>query len=165
MSKLALWRIFFPFMILFQPRSTASNPSSTSSATPPFSKTLCIIAAIIFLFAPPLGGCQTPSVSTFSECCIDPAADPPVAVFKKLGTPGGVKRDGGSIVLTDNNLRSLAGLESISIASVSVLDAPVDLSPTDTANTTSATASSSLLGSKIILSCTAMTNNVTGGLA
>lgn len=119
--------------------------------------------AISFRCAPPRGGCQTPSSSVVSRwlaaCSAVAIAAPPVAVFCVFGTPGWVNLDGGSIVLTANNLRSLPLFSK----STSIPPSPADLSPTETAKTTSATASSSLEGSNIMLSCTAMTSSVTGG--
>jgi len=149
-----------PLNVPVYPRSTPSSASRTSSATPPLSNVFCTNAAITNGFAPPLGALHTPSTASASAVLASgcfAVADAPYAVLDALGTPGGVSLDGGSIVLTDNNLSFRPfpfPLSSVSAAS-----------PTDTASATSATASSSLAGSKIILRPTAMTSSVTGGRA
>lgn len=140
------------------PNSTASNPSSTSSATPSFPTTILIILLINPLFILPLGGAHTPGASTSSLCLIASSvlvgAFPPAAVFKKFGTPGGVSLAGGSIVRTASSRR---------LRPSSLAEENRGASPTETARMASATASSSFVGSKMMFEPTAMTRRVTGG--
>lgn len=144
-----------------------------SSVTPPGCSTSLTISLTTDLLAPPLFAFQTPSVDSSPCPTLAASADPPVAVFKKLGIPGGVSLDGGSTVLTASNLRLLFGASasSTSIASVTASAFEFDFvlgwagaSDTDTARTVSATASSSAVGSNIMFGPTEMTRSVMGGL-
>ena len=60
--------------LFYQPVSSASSPSKTSSATPPFSATNLIIFLMTSLFIPPLGGLQTPSSPLSSVTYPGPSA-------------------------------------------------------------------------------------------
>ena len=82
---------------------------------------------------------------------LETGALPPVAEFMELGIPGGVRREGGSIVRIERRRTGLAE---------DVCEAAQEM-----ARTASATANSSLLGSKMIFWPTAMTRRVTGGFS
>lgn len=80
---------------------------------------------------------------------MDVGTVPPVAEFIELGTPGGVRCEGGSIVRMET------------------IRAPVDEAGEFVhaiARTASATASSSLAGSKMMFGPTAMARTMMGGL-
>lgn len=114
---------------------------------------------------PPSGAFQTPSwgnSSTLCCCCFfcDDGSNVPLAAkLPVLGTPGGVSLDGGSTVRIDTSLSSRP--ESTSMLSSAFC---VRTSHSDTASAESATASSSLDGSNRMLSPTATTSSVMGGL-
>lgn len=116
-------------------------------------------------FVPPNGAFHTPcAVLPSALCCFTAAASgtPPLApALVTCGTPGGVSLDGGSTVRIESSLSSLPELESRSICPDT---RPLRTSETDTARAVSATASSSFAGSKMMLSPTATTRSVIGGL-
>lgn len=103
---------------------------------------------------PPRGGVHTPELASNSRCvrasALDVGAVPPVAEFIELGTAGGVRCEGGSIVRIET-MRA-------------PVDEVVELAQA-MARTASATASSSLQGSKMMLGPTAMARTMTGGLS
>lgn len=144
---------FSPDPCTFPHFSTASNAFSTSSATPPGCVANLMTRATSPRLTPPRGGVHTPGVCKPSRKAIasalDVGATPPVALFKALGTPGGVRREGGSMVRMARR-RSEEAEEGA-------------VSPTERASTASATASSSLLGSKMMLAPMATTRRVMGG--
>jgi hypothetical protein len=105
---------------------------------------------------PPLGGFHTPwsdddslaaMMSWTENCCAL------VVVLTEFGIPGGVSRDGGSIVLMER-------IRPRSFLSLRVFGNPIEMAMTD-----SATAISSLLGSNNMLSPTATTSIDMVGLA
>lgn len=137
---------------ILHPTSIAANALITSSATPPFSTTIFVTSEIRLLFIPPLGGVHTPEAARSSRCvrasALDVGAVPPVAEFMELGTPGGVRCEGGSIVRIETILVPVG--EAVELVHA-------------IASTASATASSSLHGSKMIFKPTAMAIMMTGG--
>ncbi|KAL1998695.1 hypothetical protein VTN02DRAFT_5723 [Thermoascus thermophilus] len=132
----------------------------TSSPTPPLSSTMATIRPIRLLFTPPRLGLHTPgTASSLVKRAASSAAavEPSVVTFSESGTPGCVRRAGGSIVRMDSSFRPLPWLSPSRSLSLSYSR------PMEMARTASATAISSRVGSKMMLSPTEMTRRVTGG--
>ena len=165
-----------------QDNSTASSPSSTSSTTPPGVNALKITSKIVFLANPPLGGFQTPSAAGISAiladstccccpcCCLapgvvaTPATSPFVAGLSSLGSPGAVRREGGSIDLIDKSLRLRWRGDCLPVESEEEEEEEErEEELTETATMASATASSSWEGSKRMFGPTVIMRRVIGG--